>query len=128
MTFLVWIEKGSLRQLIVDMEALHAPVLRRLTSYARSVGNKSDIRFTCWYQIKPRYNTDLSVWLGVFCPVATTKSWPLCEALLSAAEPRLSESFSRTDWLMIETLAQGASLKRNSTSASVPLIIVWLPA
>ncbi len=50
----LWIEKGSLRQLIVDMETLPvSPVLRRLTSYARSVGNKAISRFTCWYQIKP---------------------------------------------------------------------------
>lgn len=41
------------------------------------------------------------------------------EALLSAAEPRLSESFSRTDWLMIETLAQGASLKEIARQQSV---------
>ncbi|EIS9976547.1 hypothetical protein L1A23_001706 [Salmonella enterica] len=42
------------------------------------------------------------------------------EALLSAAKPRLSESFSRTDWLMIETLAQGASLKEIARQQSVP--------
>ncbi|HFE6686877.1 TPA: fimbria biosynthesis regulator FimY, partial [Salmonella enterica subsp. enterica serovar Newport] len=42
------------------------------------------------------------------------------EALLSAAEPRLSESFSRTDWLMIETLVQGASLKEIARQQSVP--------
>ncbi|SUG48974.1 fimbriae Y protein [Salmonella enterica subsp. arizonae] len=36
----------------------------------------------------------------------------LRETLLSGSTvPLLSESFSRTDWLMIENLAQGASLK-----------------
>ncbi|MGT8854957.1 fimbria biosynthesis regulator FimY, partial [Salmonella enterica subsp. enterica serovar Paratyphi A] len=35
-------------------------------------------------------------------------------------KPRLSESFSRTDWLMIETLAQGASLKEIARQQSVP--------
>ncbi len=43
MTFLLWIEKGSLRQLIVDMR-LPVSVLRRLTSYARAQLRQSDIQ------------------------------------------------------------------------------------
>ncbi|SUH38951.1 fimbriae Y protein [Salmonella enterica subsp. enterica] len=116
----LWIEKGSLRQLIVDMEALPVSVLRRLTSYACSVGNKAISRFTCWYQIKPRYSSVYPYGWAFFCPVATTKSGLSTRSLVISLQTSLIGSFSRTDWLMIETLAQGASLKEIARQQSVP--------
>lgn len=49
----LWIEKGSLRQLIVDMEALPVSCIEALNQLRVLSWHKAISRFTCWYQIKP---------------------------------------------------------------------------
>lgn len=117
----LWIEKGSLRQLIVDMEALPVSCIEALNQLRALSWQQSDIQIYLLVSDKTPAITQFIRMAGRFFVLSRQQNLAsVREALLSAAKPRLSESFSRTDWLMIETLAQGASLKEIARQQSVP--------
>ncbi|ENO0456552.1 fimbria biosynthesis regulator FimY [Salmonella enterica] len=117
----LWIEKGSLRQLIVDMETLPVSCIEALNQLRALSWQQSDIQIYLLVSDNPPAITQFVRMAGRFFVLSRRQNLAsVREALLSAAEPRLSESFSRTDWLMIETLAQGASLKEIARQQSVP--------
>lgn len=72
----LWIEKGSLRQLIVDMEALPISCIEALNQLRALIWQQSVSRFTYWYLIKPPLYPSLSVWPGVFLSCRDDKLWP----------------------------------------------------
>ncbi|EHM1803031.1 fimbria biosynthesis regulator FimY [Salmonella enterica subsp. enterica serovar Gatuni] len=116
----LWIEKGSLRQLIVDMEALPVSCIEALNQLRALSWQQSDIQIYLLVSDKTPAIAQFIRMAGRFFVLSRRQNLAsVREALLSAAEPRLSESFSRTDWLMIETLAQGASLKEIARQQSV---------
>ncbi|EAM2676640.1 fimbriae biosynthesis regulator FimY [Salmonella enterica] len=116
----LWIEKGSLRQLIVDMETLPVSCIEALNQLRALSWQQSDIQIYLLVSDKTAAITQFIRMAGRFFVLSRRQNLAsVREALLSAAEPRLSESFSRTDWLMIETLAQGASLKEIARQQSV---------
>ncbi|EAB4380198.1 fimbriae biosynthesis regulator FimY [Salmonella enterica] len=117
----LWIEKGSLRQLIVDMEMLPVSCIEALNQLRALSWQQSDIQIYLLVSDKTPAIAQFIRMAGRFFVLSRRQNLAsVREALLSAAEPRLSESFSRTDWLMIETLAQGASLKEIARQQSVP--------
>ncbi|ECG8606440.1 fimbria biosynthesis regulator FimY [Salmonella enterica subsp. salamae] len=117
----LWIEKGSLRQLIVDMEALPISCIEALNQLRALSWQQSDIQIYLLVSDKTPAIPQFIRMAGRFFVLSRRQTLAsVREALLSAAEPYLSESFSRTDWLMIETLAQGASLKEIARQQSVP--------
>ncbi len=117
----LWIEKGSLRQLIVDMEALPVSCIEALNQLRALSWQQSDIQIYLLVSDKTSAITQFIRMAGRFFVLSRRQNLAsVREALLSASKPRLSESFSRTDWLMIETLAQGASLKEIARQQSVP--------
>ncbi|AEZ46116.1 Fimbriae Y protein [Salmonella enterica subsp. enterica serovar Typhi str. P-stx-12] len=117
----LWIEKGSLRQLIVDMETLPVSCIEALNQLHALSWQQSDIQIYLLVSDKTPAIAQFIRMAGRFFVLSRRQNLAsVREALLSAAEPRLSESFSRTDWLMIETLAQGASLKEIARQQSVP--------
>ncbi|HCM1943810.1 TPA: fimbria biosynthesis regulator FimY [Salmonella enterica subsp. salamae serovar 30:g,m,s:e,n,x] len=117
----LWIEKGSLRQLIVDMEALPISCIEALNQLRALSWQQSDIQIYLLVSDKTSAITQFIRMAGRFFVLSRRQTLAsVREALLSAAEPCLSKSFSRTDWLMIETLAQGASLKEIARQQSVP--------
>ncbi|EAX8474350.1 fimbriae biosynthesis regulator FimY [Salmonella enterica] len=117
----LWIEKGSLKQLIVDMKALPVSCIEALNQLRALSWQQSDIQIYLLVSDKTPAITQFIRMAGRFFVLSRRQNLAsVRKALLSAAEPRLSESFSRTDWLMIETLAQGASLKEIARQQSVP--------
>lgn len=116
----LWIEKGSLKQLIIDMEALPVSCIEALNQLRALSWQQSDIQIYLLVSDKTPAIAQFIRMAGRFFVLSRRQNLAsVREALLSAAEPRLSESFSRTDWLMIETLAQGASLKEIARQQSV---------
>lgn len=117
----LWIEEGSLRQLIVDMEALPISCVEALKQLRALSWQQSDIQIYLLVSDKTPAIAQFIRMAGRFFVLSRRQNLAsLREALLSTAEPRLSESFSHTDWLMIETLAQGVSLKEIARQQSVP--------
>lgn len=118
----VWLEEGSLRQLIVDMEALSVSCAEALNQLRALSGKRSDIQIYLLVSDKDSAIAQFIRMAGRFFVLPRRQNMAsLRETLLSGANvPPLAESFSRTDWLMIETLAQGASLKEMAHRQNVP--------
>ncbi|HCM1862594.1 TPA: fimbria biosynthesis regulator FimY [Salmonella enterica subsp. houtenae serovar 43:z4,z32:-] len=117
----LWLEEGSLRQLIVDMEALPIPCIEALNQLRAFSRKRSDIQIYLLVSDKVPAIAQFIRMAGRFFVLSRRQNLAsLRKTLLSGAGPLLSESFSRTDWLMIETLAQGASLKEIARQQSVP--------
>ncbi|VEB62326.1 fimbriae Y protein [Salmonella enterica subsp. enterica] len=74
----MWIEKGSLRQLIVDMETLPVSCIEALNQLRALSWQQSDIQFYLLVSDKtPAIAQFIRMAGRFFCPVATTKIWPL---------------------------------------------------
>ncbi|EEZ8948842.1 fimbria biosynthesis regulator FimY, partial [Salmonella enterica] len=96
----LWIEKGSLRQLIVDMEALPVSCIEALNQLRALSWQQSDIQIYLLVSDKTSAITQFIRMAGRFFVLSRRQNLAsVREALLSASKPRLSESFSRTDWL-----------------------------
>lgn len=107
------IEESSLRQLIVDIESLPVSRVEALSQLRALSRKRSDIQIYLLVSDKAPAIAQFIRMAGRFFVLSRRQNMAsLRETLLSGSTvPLLSESFSRADWLMIENLAQGASLK-----------------
>lgn len=86
----LWIEKGSLRQLIVDMEALPVSCIEALNQLRALSWQQSDIQiYLLVSDNPPRYNTVYPYGWAFFCPVATTKSGLCTRSLVISRQTSL---------------------------------------
>lgn len=117
----LWIEEGSLKQLIVDMEALPISCIEAINQLRALSWKRSDLQIYLLVSDKASAITQFIRMAGRFFVLSRRQNLAsLRKTLLSVTSLLSSESFSRTDWLMIETLAQGASLKEIARQQSVP--------